>query len=170
MDCEYRQYKNKWKCSRCNHVVAVRGPKPPHRKCRRGSRHICRSEDLEKLAEATGDHTLLERGGRWAKAVAKWTAAGWPVRADEEVAACHAVCQICEKYDHSKQTCKVCGCKVTAKGMAIRNKAKMATEDCVRGKWPKLITNTDRLVVDGNHAIEKDSAGRPVVPVGAGDG
>lgn len=109
---------------------------PPRRQCRAKE---ATSRVVHHLAEATGDPSLLEKAGHYAKAIAKWTFAKFPVRTAEEVAACVAVCESCEHYDAEKTSCKVCGCKVTAKGMAVRNKARMATEDCPKGKWPKKI-------------------------------
>ena len=72
---------------------------------------------------------------RYAKALKRWVAAGRPTRVDEEVAAIEAICKACEKYEPESGRCKVCGCKITTPGIAILSKAKLATENCPKGKW-----------------------------------
>ena len=89
-----------------------------------------------KLAEATGDQSLIALGIRYARALVRWGKAGFPTRTDEEVAAIVATCQTEGKcYDPDRKTCRVCGCCVGTKGLAVRNKAKMGTEHCPRKMW-----------------------------------
>jgi len=95
-------------------------------------------EAAARLAEETGDPSLLEKAKHYAAALLRWAKAGWPRRTAEEVAACVATCESCDHYDHQKQACGKCGCRVSCKGLAIRNKAKMRTEECPEGKWAKL--------------------------------
>ena len=88
------------------------------------------------LAEATGDQSLIALGIRYARALVRWGKAGFPTRTDEEVAAIVATCQTEGKcYDPDRKTCRVCGCCVGTKGLAVRNKAKMGTEHCPRKMW-----------------------------------
>jgi hypothetical protein len=93
-------------------------------------------EGAAHLAEITGDPTILVKVAHYAVALVRWTKAKWPVRTDEEVATIIAICESCEHYNAKKQSCNVCGCKVSAKGCAIRSKARMKTETCAKGKWP----------------------------------
>jgi len=68
----------------------------------------------------------------YARALAKWTAAKFPVRSDAEVKRLLSICEACT--EHVKGHCRVCGCRVN-RGPAVANKIRMATEDCPKGKW-----------------------------------
>lgn len=73
----------------------------------------------------------------YGRAVYKWIKAGCPVRDQEERERLHGICKACpdNKFDHEASACTVCGCKVTAKGIPVRDMAAMATETCPRGHW-----------------------------------
>ncbi len=69
----------------------------------------------------------------YGKAVARWIAAGRPVRTDAEVRVIfHTHCRRCDQFDPERQKCRLCGCRVAESGPAYRNKLKMATERCPR--------------------------------------
>ncbi len=72
------------------------------------------------------------RGWNFAKALAKWTAAGFPRRDQAEIDQRLAICQACPnlKNDH----CTLCGCACSEKNQLI-NKLALATEKCPIGKW-----------------------------------
>jgi hypothetical protein len=87
--------------------------------------------------------------GHYAQALARWTAAGFPVRSAAEVRECLLICIACENFVPNRPECtadacklkyggrcRKCGCNVSTSGMAIINKAKMATEHSPLGKWP----------------------------------
>ena len=84
---------------------------------------------------------------RWKDAVIKWNRAGRPVRTDEEVASCLAVCvandvkteggRKCYTTSWIGGRCKQCGCRVNEGSIPVANKIRMATEDCPLGLWPK---------------------------------
>lgn len=77
----------------------------------------------------------LKRAGvlSWSltKALARWTAAGWPITPETARAERWQLCLACEKYNAKKQRCKLCGCDLAAK-------IGMATESCPLSKWPTL--------------------------------
>jgi len=68
-------------------------------------------------------------------ALIRWHKAGKPIRSDPEVNNIVEKCKKCDWYDSEKKRCRGCGCKVTNGGIAILNKAKMATEHCPKGLW-----------------------------------
>lgn len=71
---------------------------------------------------------------RYSMAVVKWMRAGRPERTDEDVAAiCDVICPNCGHFNGT--SCNICGCPIRRSGPALRNKAKMATEHCPKGKW-----------------------------------
>ena len=125
------------------HLVCQSGePKTP-----RGNRAPASvpTAEAERLAELTGDQSIVKKAARYAKALATWAKAGFPTRTDEEVAAIVAVCQAATYttkqdqtrycYDHAGGRCTRCGCCINAATMAMRNKARMATEHCPRNLW-----------------------------------
>jgi hypothetical protein len=70
----------------------------------------------------------------YVRAVARWIAAGRPVRSPAEVARLHATyCLPCDHYDAGR--CRACGCRVRPAGPALGNKLRMQTEVCPAGKW-----------------------------------
>lgn len=90
----------------------------------------------ERLAEETGDSTILEKAGHLTVAIARWSRSGFKCRTDEEVAQIYrAHCGPCDARDQEVDACRLCGCNVRSEGIAVRNKLKMATEKCPRGKW-----------------------------------
>lgn len=134
----------RWACSRCGYSIdknRVRGELPPKRDCTVSN--IIRSlrietHDLEQ--EAAGLGLSVNDVANWGDAVLRWILAGRPTRTDEEVAACLAECHIpCEEYvSQWGGRCKACRCRVNKGQLAVFNKARMATEDCPKGEWPKL--------------------------------
>lgn len=79
---------------------------------------------------------LVRRAYSYAEAVARWMAAGQPVRPDKEVERLfNENCKTCKWFDPEKQICRGCGCRVAESGVAVRNKIKMATEHCPRELW-----------------------------------
>lgn len=79
---------------------------------------------------------IVRRAISYAEAMAQWTAAGRPVRSDKDVEQIfNRFCKTCRWYDRPRKICKGCGCRVADNGYAIRNKIKMATENCPRELW-----------------------------------
>ena len=79
---------------------------------------------------------LIRRAYSYAEALARWTAAGQPVRPDKEVERIfNEHCKTCKWFDPERQICRGCGCRVAETGMAVVNKIKMATENCPRELW-----------------------------------
>lgn len=72
---------------------------------------------------------------RFATALARWIAAGRPVRQPEEIDRIyHEHCKPCVHFDGDKQTCRICGCNCRDHE-ALLNKIKWATENCPLEKW-----------------------------------
>jgi hypothetical protein len=91
------------------------------------------SLQLDKTPETPA---LFHQARNYWQAVKSWIAAGRPVRTDLEVREIHTnYCLECDWYDKPSQRCKGCGCKVRPGGVALLNKAKMATEHCPRDFW-----------------------------------
>lgn len=79
---------------------------------------------------------LARRTLSYAEALIVWTAAGCPKRSDKEVERIfHQHCKLCNWFDAQRQICRGCGCPVADSGYAVRNKIKMATENCPRELW-----------------------------------
>lgn len=114
-----------WQCPDCDWIYPRKAEKPPRRTCRNVPDII---EAAEKLG-ITGDDIK-----HWAQALARWTAAGFPVRSQAEVIEIEAThCRPCEKYVDGR--CQECGCRVSKSRWGVANKLKMATENCPLGKW-----------------------------------
>ena len=77
--------------------------------------------------------SLPRRVSNYAKAIAKWTAAGQPKRTDAEVESILMLCRACSHFNG--ESCKVCGCRVNASQAGVANKARMRTEFCPKLKW-----------------------------------
>lgn len=132
-----------YQCEWCNWVYTLRVDKPPKRHCPSAPSVV---EAAERLTEETGDPSIIDKAACYSVALARWTAAGFPMRTDEEVREiyethCNPRDKPCE--DFRNDTCRLCGCPVRPEGMAVRNKIKMATERCRKKKWGKSIAEMD---------------------------
>ena len=87
--------------------------------------------DLRPAAKKLGIRTIHIK--HFAQALIRWTAAGMPMREQAEVERLEAVCRECKHYRNGR--CAKCGCCVSKSRVAVRNKIKMATENCPAGKW-----------------------------------
>ena len=97
----------------------------PKRNCQASLGH---AQAVEKLGWSWTD------AKHYAGALAKWTAAGMPMRDQAEVERIEReICKPCEKYVEGR--CKTCGCRVNKSSIAVANKIKMVTEKCPMGKW-----------------------------------
>jgi hypothetical protein len=116
-------------CINCGWKWNRQGPFP-HRCCPQ-------SPDLQPAAEKLG--VSLADVGHYASALARWTAAGFPIRDQAEVERIESeFCKPCPKYTVDPLLggrCSECGCRVSASRFAAVNKIKMATERCPKGKW-----------------------------------
>lgn len=100
---------------------------------------ICTGYAHSELAEAGAERLGVnwDDARNYAKALARWTAAGFPTRTEEEVQRIlHERCEPCESYVEGR--CKICRCQVNL-GPAITNKIRMATEDCPKHKWGPMM-------------------------------
>ncbi len=111
------------------HVVAILPPCGSVARAMGGQDEALVHVGAERLGVSWSEAT------RYALALAKWTAAGFPTRHQKEVdRILYDFCQPCDRYRNGR--CGVCGCRVND-GPAIANKIRMATEDCPLGKWPR---------------------------------
>jgi hypothetical protein len=81
---------------------------------------------------------LLKDAAHYARSLARWTWADFPIRTAEETAVRYAICSTCDQFADGK--CSICGCPVKRlRGMLIKNKAALKTEKCLHedgSKWP----------------------------------
>jgi hypothetical protein len=112
---------------------------PPVREC------PAAPEIIIAATEAGGRLGLLDTAGHlaedamhYARSLAQWAWAGFPVRSTEETAIRYKICMGCDEFDGGK--CTICGCPVKKKrGMLIKNKAALKTEQCPHedvSRWP----------------------------------
>ena len=118
-------------CSRCNLTV---------RACHGDGTAVWKKlpdcGELAKDKKPFGDPSLADRIGRYSMAVARWIAAGRPVREWAEVERIFdEVCRPCGTFDPKRGSCQGCGCKINRSGRALMNKIRMGSEFCPQGRW-----------------------------------
>lgn len=75
---------------------------------------------------------LVVRGLNFARALARWAAAGFATRSQDTIAERLAICQECPHF--VKNHCAKCGCACVEKNR-LMNKLALASEKCPIGKW-----------------------------------
>ena len=99
--------------------------------------HHKASHDCLRLAKIGAEKLGItpEHIKHYARALARWTAAGMPMREQVEVERIEAICRsnACGQYVDGR--CEKCGCCVNKSWVVVRNKIKMATESCPVGRW-----------------------------------
>lgn len=89
-------------------------------------------KEVRKAAERLG--VTWEDARRYAKALAKWRKAGYPMRSRKEVnKIIQKHCKPCEYNANGR--CRKCRCQVNKGRFPLTNKIKMATEHCLLGNW-----------------------------------
>lgn len=74
---------------------------------------------------------LVEKAWAYGEALARWTAAGLPVRTRHQIAERLAICQACTYYRPQPEPhCAMCGCPLNDSPAGAANKIAMATERC----------------------------------------
>ena len=122
-------------------VCALQNPRPIKKpfvaKCgAQAEMQQLQEEAVQRLAEETGDRTILDKTAHYGAALARWSFGGWKTRSKEEVARIYAEhCGPCEHRDHEVDACRICGCNVRTEGMALWNMLAMKSEKCRKGKW-----------------------------------
>lgn len=71
----------------------------------------------------------------YTQSIARFVAAGCPVRDPQAIGEILVTCQKCERYNAKKKICNVCGCHCNNSRYAFVNKIRMASESCPIGKW-----------------------------------
>jgi len=119
---------------------------PPVRECPAAPEIISAATEAGSrlgLLDAAGN--LAEDAMHYAKSLAQWAWAGFPVRTAEETAIRYEICLECDEFIDDK--CTICGCPVKKKrGMLIKNKAALKTEKCLHkkgSKWPQDYAHFD---------------------------
>jgi len=163
IDCNFQlNADGLWQCPDCGWVFPRKSAQPPRRNCPKKRPHYT-EEQLNKMRAEQGvfygvpptpeqkaeeerqQKEAIEIGEKlgwevkhaikYAGALSRWIAAGRPTRSDEEVEEIVARCEDCDKYKADEKRCRVCGCAVSTGGLAIFNKARLATERCPKDKW-----------------------------------
>lgn len=84
-----------------------------------------------KVANGTAKINVAQLGWNYVKAIARWKAAGSPVRPQEEIDRIYAICEACPHFSNEKRPhCKLCGCSLSKLPDGLRNKVAMSTESC----------------------------------------
>lgn len=122
-----------WRCVQCGYVYKLPADEPPRRNCPN-------APDLrpaaERLAEETGDRTILNKMAHYMLALGQWAASGFETRTPEEVKQIYQEhCEPCPQRDVTADACGICGCNVRAQGIAVKNMIAMATLSCPLEKW-----------------------------------
>lgn len=106
------------------------------------SKDICqRCAKDEKMETAS----LLQKPMNYLAAVRRWTAAGRPERTEAEMQAIYDEhCSKCAMFDKDRKICNSCGCPANTNQPALRNKLRMATEECPLGRFPAKVKTGDK--------------------------
>lgn len=84
---------------------------------------------IRRITDPLPDYpSPIEMAGNLAAAVARWTAAGFPVAPRDVMIEREATCGDCDEMLNGR--CKLCGCDCL-------KKAWLATERCPAGKWKR---------------------------------
>ena len=98
------------------------------------------------------EHTLYSLATGFTKAIAKWVWAGCPMRTPDAVlhiynTHCKPCSEIATKED-GETWCNICGCRLHATDISIRNKLALLTTDCpfVPPKWNAGVDYSDEFI------------------------
>lgn len=90
--------------------------------------------------DKTATATFGQKAVNYLTAVRRWVAAGRPERTDEEIQEIYDNhCSGCSMFDKERQVCNSCGCPASKNQPALRNKLRMATEECPLGRFPAKV-------------------------------
>jgi uncharacterized paraquat-inducible protein A len=64
--------------------------------------------------------------------------AGFPKSTQDQINYRYNICLNCEKFNHKKSECGVCGCAISQKKIFI-NKLAWADQECPLQKWNRLV-------------------------------
>ena len=139
-DCPFTLNANGlWQCPDCGWVFKLKRDKPPRRNCPASRTPEAIAEAKEQKAEAVEAGKKLGWTAadvkKWTAALLRWRAAGYPKRTGAEVGAILLICEDCDQYAIAEHRCKICRCGVSTAGLAVFNKARLATERCPENKW-----------------------------------
>lgn len=134
--CQFVEVRpGQWKCIHCKRPTphGRHYDEAPHRMCRN-------APDLkpaaERLAEKTGDPSIVDNVVSYGMALGQWIASGFKCRTDEEVRRIYTEhCLPCEKRDPEVDGCRAYSTCGKTDGMTLRSRSKMATEACPLEKW-----------------------------------
>jgi len=127
-------------CSRCRKLVVLTSSEDVTTAL--GAQSPCKARKTSATPPGTA-----RQAWNYTKAVARWIAAGRPVRSDSRVQEIfETLCQPCEHFDAEHQSCRLCGCRVRKSGSAFANKLRMATERCPMQppKWVEEVSQQEQ--------------------------
>lgn len=103
-------------CDGCGYALKHDYDEAPSRQCRGGQ---------------SAQPSNAKQAWNYAKALAKWTAAGMPKRDQAEIDRLFAICNSCEHFvNDSRPHCGLCGCSCGEGDNPLANKLAMGTEHC----------------------------------------
>ena len=125
-------------------------------KARRDAREGRQLEATKQVKDANPTPpSFIKKAWSYAKAYAKWRAAGSPVRTPEEQAAVLAICKACPLYQPHKKAnrpgrCGICGCKLNING----DKVRFSTESCPADppRWVATVGTQETPAVEAQTA------------------
>lgn len=138
--CDMALRECKWRSLPDGSVICDRCGKPSERSLRRRCR-------LPGEVDPVQDPGIVGKAWNYATAIAKWTAAGSPLRAPEEIERIFAICEACPHFSlnvirqqglpddltfggKKRPHCMLCGCSLSKAPDGLKNKIAMATESC----------------------------------------
>lgn len=159
MKCDWKQLpeqKSGWplyRCQRCGWVLEIRLPDPESHfatapDCgivvarQRAQAEAIRQDRVKAGCGGSSSDGVIVLPLRFAKAVARWIAAGRPVRSQAVVDRIYNECCLpCELLDQKRRTCKACGCYIRKHLPAFLSKLRMGTERCPKNPplWSELV-------------------------------
>lgn len=110
-----------YRCAKCGQYVEIRST----------TQTVAEVLDSTDHCDAATENPRppLQMATTYATAVARWIAAGFPRRSDDEVDQIFEICRAC-KWMHAAGYCQKCGCRLSKSRQAMTNKIRMATEHC----------------------------------------
>jgi len=116
MNCEFELKDNVWVCNAC-------GRKMPYIE---GSTPVSTCNTLPSLPV---------RIAHYAEAIIEHVTTGMKSDSDEAVKQNLEICQNCDKFNHVKESCSLCGCRCNLSKSSFLNKLRMKTQSCPLNKW-----------------------------------
>lgn len=127
MQCQFTRKDHDVICSRCGRIIKnYDGPLD--------RLHAnCRVDDDGNRIEPTLP-SLTQRAKNLTGAIGRIAKSKGKRRTQEEQDKCLTICRDCDKYNHKRKACSICGCNCNAHAKLL-NKLAWESEHCPEGKW-----------------------------------